>query len=366
MNRVSELDGIRGIAIILVLIWHYFTCQVKLDPDMFPLIHSVRHATALTWSGVDLFFVLSGFLIGGILLDNRHSLVFYKTFFVRRICRIFPLYFLMIIVFIVLYHVINLDFPWLFQHPFPMWSYLTFTQNYQMGFHNSFGPNWMGITWSLAIEEQFYLLLPFLIRKVRKPLLFSLLVLLICLGPFTRLFVDGLGSYVYTFCRSDALMTGVLIAWLVRQKNWWMFVHRFRIIITILAIGFLVFLLAWVKWRIGLSIGGIGNNFIHSWLALFYGTSILVSLLFPKLLISALLRNPMLTWFGLRSYCIYLLHQPVAGMVFGAARGTAPSITNTGDALLTLISLIITILIAEASFRYFESPIIRVGHQYRY
>lgn len=365
MNRVSELDGIRGIAIILVLIWHYFTCQIAFHPDKFPLIHSLKYATALTWSGVDLFFVLSGFLIGGILLDSRHSLVFYKTFFIRRICRIFPLYFLLIMLFAVLHQNYYLEFPWLFHQPMPMWSYLTFTQNYQMGLHNSFGPNWLGITWSLAIEEQFYLLLPFLIRNANGHLLFPLLVLLIGLGPFTRLFVDGLGSFVYTFCRTDALMTGVLIAWLVRQEKWGMFIRRFRIIITTAAISFLVLMLGWGKLVIGLSIGG-GGNFTHLWLALFYGMFILAALLFPQLWISAFLRSPVLIWFGLRSYGLYLVHQPVAGVVFGAVRGTAPVITNIGDALLTLISLVITVLIAEVSFRYFESPIIRVGHQYRY
>ena len=90
-QRIPELDGVRGIAILLVVIWHYWIALVINDP-LSGLYGAVVKSLYLTWSGVDLFFVLSGFLIGGILLDNREAPGYFKAFYARRVCRIFPLY----------------------------------------------------------------------------------------------------------------------------------------------------------------------------------------------------------------------------------------------------------------------------------
>jgi peptidoglycan/LPS O-acetylase OafA/YrhL len=78
--RIPELDGIRGIAILSVLIWHYFPCLVQVHPQPRSLLAYSLKAVSFTWSGVDLFFVLSGFLIGGILMDNKESLNYFKVF----------------------------------------------------------------------------------------------------------------------------------------------------------------------------------------------------------------------------------------------------------------------------------------------
>src|ERR1700690_1908815 len=91
-GRIPELDGIRGIAIAMILAHHYFLLPIAASPGTF--WSYVQAAGRLAWSGVDLFFVLSGFLIGGILLDARNSNNYYQTFYRRRIYRIFPLYFL--------------------------------------------------------------------------------------------------------------------------------------------------------------------------------------------------------------------------------------------------------------------------------
>lgn len=85
-KRIPELDGLRGIAIGLVLFVHYLIVP-------FNISGRVAKALTLAWSGVDLFFVLSGFLLGGILMDNRESKGYYKAFYARRFFRIFPLYY---------------------------------------------------------------------------------------------------------------------------------------------------------------------------------------------------------------------------------------------------------------------------------
>lgn len=163
-GRIAELDGVRGLAIALVLVWHYLASSIdqRVAADGLVVLSKVF---ALTWSGVDLFFVLSGFLIGGILLDNIDSPTYFRTFYVRRIARILPLYFAWFLLFLIIVRLgIFRSIPsleHLFADPLPVWSYVTFTQNFVMTSSYRFGAEWLGVTWSLAIEEQFYLILPY-------------------------------------------------------------------------------------------------------------------------------------------------------------------------------------------------------------
>jgi peptidoglycan/LPS O-acetylase OafA/YrhL len=241
--RMPELDGLRGIAIFLVLIWHYALGTFVLEPGS-----TAAYALAclrLTWSGVDLFFVLSGFLIGGILIDNQKSNNYFKVFYARRVCRIFPLYFYWLLLFCGLLFTAHLLFlpnlAWLLADPvkmaanpanlelppdpLPLWSYATFSQNFLMTYRNTMGPNWMGITWSLAVEEQFYCALPFIIRYLEPRKLPWFLVGFILAAPLLRVslsfsFSSGpLAAYVLTPCRADALLLGALCAWVVRQQQ---------------------------------------------------------------------------------------------------------------------------------------------------
>src|SRR5690349_16204879 len=92
LNRWPELDGLRGVAILLVFCLHYITNSRSTDPG-FGWLYRFAQVFRLGWTGVDLFFVLSGFLIGGILLDARSSSHYFKTFYLRRVHRILPIYY---------------------------------------------------------------------------------------------------------------------------------------------------------------------------------------------------------------------------------------------------------------------------------
>ena|ERR1700721_1032295 len=95
-RRIPQLDGLRGIAIAMVVAFHYAGAEVGPVPR-FPIF--ISGPMNLGWSGVDLFFVLSGFLIGGILLDARESSNYFRVFYRRRVCRIFPVYFVFLVAF---------------------------------------------------------------------------------------------------------------------------------------------------------------------------------------------------------------------------------------------------------------------------
>src|ERR1035437_4173059 len=99
-SRVPELDGLRGMAVLMVVVFHYI--QQEGPTPAGTAAHLLQRFTILGWSGVDLFFVLSGFLIGGILMDARASASYYPTFYARRFFRIIPIYYLWITAYIVL------------------------------------------------------------------------------------------------------------------------------------------------------------------------------------------------------------------------------------------------------------------------
>src|ERR1700677_1522097 len=162
-GRIPELDGLRGLAIFLVLVSHYVVFQIRFEPGR--LFRLLSPGLGLAWSGVDLFFVLSGFLIGGILMDHRNSPKYFSTFYLRRFWRIVPIYAVVCSAFWLARYALNraqVPFPgWLFNQALPWYYYATLTQNIGLAIAGGwFGANWLAVTWSLSLEEQFYLLAP--------------------------------------------------------------------------------------------------------------------------------------------------------------------------------------------------------------
>jgi peptidoglycan/LPS O-acetylase OafA/YrhL len=160
---IPELDGLRGIAVLAVVFYH---CNPRLQGTW------IYSATLWGWAGVNLFFVLSGFLITSILLGSREKPHYFRNFYGRRILRIWPVYILLLIV-------VYLEAPWYIGLPVgrafvtaPWWAYILFLQNL---FHLSLPPA-IGPTWSLAIEEQYYFLWAPTVRVFKKPAMLALLL----------------------------------------------------------------------------------------------------------------------------------------------------------------------------------------------
>ncbi len=154
-RRIPELDGLRGLAILMVVSLHY-TMFTGRGPEHTVFAKLVR-GFGFGWAGVDLFFVLSGFLIGGILLEAKNSDRYFKTFYARRIYRIFPLYYFWLLLYLVflLGGIVLAKWPQMFRVEdllrFP--RYLFFLQNL---FSQNSGVEltWLAPTRSLAVEEQ--------------------------------------------------------------------------------------------------------------------------------------------------------------------------------------------------------------------
>ena len=334
-SRSEELDAIRGIAIGLVLAWHILEPWVQQN-----LAPGWRWILALSWSGVDLFFVLSGFLIGGILLDNRLSQNFFSTFYARRALRILPLYVLLLVAWSTLNHETSII------------AYVTFTQNFVWASQGNWGPNWMGPTWSLAVEEQFYVLLPLLVALVPPRNLPRLLILLICVSPAARLvlrYVYGnhFAPYLLLPGRMDPLFFGVLAACLVRNADALSWINNNRMKLTSAAAVLCAILVAFSIFRpswFGTVMYGVGFSCIAS----FYFLIVLLvasrsSQRLPRIL------KP-LSWMGIGAYSLYLFHLPVLEFAQWA--------TPTHSIIVTFILLFIFSFVL---WHVIEKPLIFYG-----
>jgi peptidoglycan/LPS O-acetylase OafA/YrhL len=224
------------------------------------------------------------------------------------------------------------------------------------------------MTWSLAVEEQFYLTVPLYIRALSRRWITGFLVIGICSAPLLRTLLSHFGNdssvgiYTMMLCRSDALLLGVLAAVLLRDDRWKERIRGagsvFFLLIPILlaGMGFLT-LRAWSLTSSIMMTAG------YTWVALFYVVVLLFALTRPASVLSKVLRFRWLGWLGTLAYGIYLIHHPLQYLLFGLLWHQGPAITGVASFLTTLAAMALTILLAALSWRYFEQPLIRIGRR---
>ena len=350
--RSPELDGLRGAAITAVVVYHYFT----------PLLPGGLLTTLsqhLARSGVDLFFVLSGFLLAGILIENRYAPAYFRTFYGRRACRILPLYAVLLAA-AGLVSATGLDRanPVL-RETLPWWSYLTLTQNIVRATHAEYGSMFTAATWSLAVEEQFYVLLPLAIWLTPTRRLGVLALFLVAAAPLLRWWTAGLpladaytATYAFTYCRLDTLFAGMLAAWLVRERGGWL-AGRWPAVMAGTCAG----ATAGVIWaEPGLPTFAA---LLYSFLAVGYAAALVHAVTRPDRWLGRLVRSRILRWAGVRAYGIYLFHIAVVHMLHWAAFG-APVLTGHGwqGIAASLVAVAVTCWLADGAWSKIERPCI--------
>lgn len=359
--RITALDGLRGIAIGLVLAHHYV--QLNLPSDQ-PWARTVGRVLHLTWSGVDLFFVLSGFLIGGLLIDHRESPRLGRVFYARRSLRILPLYYVTLAVLVFRLHVGDYALV-------PLWMYASFTANLGMAQISAWDTSFLSVIWSLAIEEQFYLFAPWLVRGIAPARLPWALLGLVGLSWACRVTVrafdpTGFGSHLLTPCRMDGFGFGMLVAWAIRSPaaraalarwfpRWWLPVALTLPLLVTLNVA---------DARIGdwhLPLYG------YTALGLFYAAVVYtVVVTRPRRLVALLSWAPLVS-LGQLSFFIYLWHM----IVFHALRrhyvGAADIVLDSpAKSAFVLACIAVTWGLAWLSWRLFEGPLVRLGQRYAY
>ncbi|MBI4913946.1 MAG: acyltransferase [Acidobacteria bacterium] len=307
---IPELDGVRGIAILLVLAFHFGA-----RPPGVPRLFTAPFA--LGWSGVDLFFVLSGFLITGILMDTKSAPKYLSSFYARRVLRIFPLYLFSVgAYFFVALPLAHQFGHWVDQTASLQSWYWFHVSNWQSAFGRDIGL--LTHFWSLAIEEQFYLIWPFVIYMAPRAAIPYVCACTIVASFGLRLFFSGdLLNYPallfrLTPFRLDTLAFGSLIAAIVRDqgcRSW--LTLRWRTIASFSGIAFaLVLAIAKTNEPSNQVIATFGFTFLAGLYSMFVFFAFANAGSSGPVLV--ILRNPLLMAFGKYSYGIYILHFPIA------------------------------------------------------
>jgi peptidoglycan/LPS O-acetylase OafA/YrhL len=372
---IPALDGLRGIAIVLVML-HHFTVYWPTSG----IGAHIGSVVAFFWVGVDLFFVLSGFLITGILLDTRGSKRYFTSFYARRVLRIFPLYYLVLfLAFVVLpkfptVHAVvagpdymlaeGADLP-------PQWRYWAYLTNVSVVAYGWLH-GWVDVSWSLAIEEQFYLVWPFMIWLCPPRLAALLCAVILVAEPAARIYARAidyppLWLYVLTWYRLDGLAVGALLAFAERRR-----------LLPSLDRWVPLVIIAGVAGLIACTILG-GHTWWWNRRMQQYGYS-LIALIGGAMLVSAINRPADSLWprmlsagwlraFGKYSYGLYLIHLPVMHLVreyvldpleYETTRQWSAQLLFYGAAAAPAFAL------AWLSWRLFEGPILRLKERFPY
>jgi peptidoglycan/LPS O-acetylase OafA/YrhL len=374
-GRMPVVDGLRGIAILSVLIFHFalFGFKLREGAALWERIYS--SAAGIGWVGVDLFFVLSGFLITGILLDTRDSPNYYRVFYLRRSIRIFPLYYASLAILLglmplVLKHThFRQDVLGAIAQPSSQafaWFYLL---NWRIGLGAwNTVPSYLQHFWSLSIEEQFYLAWPAVVRMLERRWLMMLCAGMVVTSLGLRVMFHELGmpiaAYVLTFCRLDSLAIGGIVALAVRDVRHWRFARGAAPLITGFALIGLIVLVALTGSVsfMGFWMGTVGTSL---W-SLFFGGCLVIALgAKAGSLVYRTGSSWFLRFFGKYSYCLYVCHQPLIQILAHSGVNSDHLTAVLGSKLAAVfavnaIAFSIATVIAYLSWHLFEKQVLKL------
>lgn len=304
-----------------------------------------------------MFFVLSGFLIGGILINARGADNYFGAFYLRRACRILPLYAVLVAGVLSVWSVApEAARAALFSDMVPGWSYLVFAQNYFMAAAGSFGTVMLAPTWSVAVEEQFYLLLPLVVFACPPRVLPWGLVILTGSGVFFRAWLGWPKGGLLLPGVIEPLAGGILLAWAFHRRREWLGSRwaRGAALAAVCAGG---------AGMVAGLLGALAAVWRELFIGLFWCGGFWLVLCGMGAWWTGPLRSGLLRGTGRISYGLYLLHLPVNVAVFYLAGPVAGALAG---AALTVAGLAVTTGLAWVSFRFMEEPLIRFGHRFNY
>lgn len=353
-QHFPALDGIRGLACLVVVIYHNFGF--------------IQKYIFFGWVSVDLFFTLSGFLITDILMKAVHRPHYLRNFYARRFFRIFPLYYLSLIIFLVLlprfqtplhleYYTNNQAFIW------------TYLQNWLYVFNPPINTDSLNHLWSLAVEEQFYLIWPFVILILKNPKHLLIFVLLMLVGVSgIRLWawlhqVPGLAYYnLYTFTRIDGICIGSIVAILLRISPGFLSRYTPAIVMVFALLNFGFFF--------------INRSFSFSFpylalvgyttLAMLLGLLVNRAITKENKLINVILSLRLLRFIGTVSYGFYIFHWPVYRGLSPWVSSRLEQVVNINLAAITTSTILsaLALFLSWLSFKYFETPFLKIKERF--
>jgi peptidoglycan/LPS O-acetylase OafA/YrhL len=364
-ERVPALDGLRGCAALFVLLFHF---TLQLDDAGGLSTAALKTIFLFGWSGVDLFFVLSGFLITGLLIGAKGSSNYFRVFYARRMLRILPLYYFALLLLFAVPVVIRLPatsgFTTALRDQAWFWFYL---QNF-----HSLGPRFAGLSgplWSLAIEEQFYLVWPlvvFLLSRKR--------ALWVCVGCVfvslayrivARMVVPHLDTYYATQARLDGLSIGSAIALVASGPNGLQWLKKYlpaAVSMSVIAIAVA-----------GPDIRGPHRPafpVLYLAVGILYGCVLIFAIEPGRSRATSFLESRVLGFFGRYSYALYVVHGPIMTVLWHV--GVTPQLLSFGGSSFVGSILYVAILTAAstagavASWHFLEKHFLKLKRYFVY
>ncbi len=359
-------DGLRAVAILMVFLQHYL-----------PLVFQPRWGELPLWSGVDLFFVLSGFLITGILVDSRKDPTFFRNFYGRRALRIWPLWYLLWALVLVLTQMLGLRYSayiwttavffgnWFLEHGTMQWHgnpcRIYFGHAGQFVQFSSF--------WTLCVEEQYYLVWPFLLYFIRSPrwlmricvtgVLFTVVLRCLLYRYTPDALLETRVLYWSTYTRCDSILIGSFVAlWLRHTELTRQALHRIGTVLISGSLSLLLIGFAWSgsRWQLN-EIHPVFCTYGYTLVALI-AAGILLFSLDSQTTLFRWMCHPWLSGLGKISFGFYVLHfLPVVFVSAWTERYFAPHHLSVLMLPLCFFSVYAT---AWLSYRYVERPFLRL------
>jgi peptidoglycan/LPS O-acetylase OafA/YrhL len=372
-THYAQLDGLRGLAILLVMFYHFCLPHPAFHGKGAPWVLQVAQSG---WMGVDLFFVLSGFLITGILVETRTHQHYFRNFLARRFLRIWPLYYLSLVVLLVLPSFMLTSVPPQVSgmQEKQAWFWL-YAANWLFALEGGFTQTSGGYFWSLAVEEQFYLIWPFVVYVLSDRQLLRVSIALLAMSLLLRVALSSFGVspsalYAMTFTHLDGLAMGACLAICVREPHLMARVQRV------------------LPWAAAAAVAGLiatrvldGDFFFWSRQMATFGYTC-CAILFGALLVWSLgaqaerplgriLSTGWMRQMGKYSYALYLVHVPIAGALFPpVTRALEPLQSALGYdaafACFVLIAFAASWIAACLSWYLFEKRILALKRYFTY
>jgi peptidoglycan/LPS O-acetylase OafA/YrhL len=369
-GHLPVLDGVRGLAVLLVVFFH--TTHLSADNAMG---RATWWLAGAGWTGVDLFFVLSGFLITGILWEAKGQPFYFRNFYMRRFLRIFPLYYLALAVsFLVLPALADrLHLDDRITTEGATWYLLYLSNFYQLQVDTTHPI--LGVVWSLAIEEQFYIVWPFLLAAVSYRGAIRLCLGTIALAILVRVGLTLSGAslestYVVTFCRVDSLAIGALLALALRHPEGlglsafgWMRPAVWAAVPVVLVM---------VVLPVGDTYEAVKRTVGYTAIAVVYAGVVYKSVaVAPGTRLHRFFASKLLRTYGKYSYAIYLIHSPLDAMLRRTSLLGTPLKKVAGSdipmqLLFYVVAAGVSLGLALMSWNLFEKHLLKLKDSFPY
>jgi len=361
---LPSLEGIRGYGFLLVFCGHYFRAEQLAEPNTLRL-KVLCAISSVGLFAVPAFFVLSGYLIGGILFHTREREGFFKVFYFRRILRVFPVYYLTLLAIAIVYKIQH------FPAGFQFWAHFLFIQN----LFPSYGSTSTGTVttihfWSLAVEEQFYLLWPLIVwrfRARRQLIGIATAGILVCCAirlAAPILSISALGMSFFTLTRVDAILLGVLLNLTSETKMFrrWMHLAKWVTLSGVVTLAILGYFkgIAWAETYSGKEIWiPLGN---------LTAVAIIVAVIEEGSVLNRMCSQRWICRLGVLSYSAYVFHNTfyqffindLAAYLHGYIRWSLAVFISGFLALCTTLAL------SLLSYRFVEGPMMSLKRHLQY